>query len=143
MLRQPRALAAGLGLLLLASFVSPFSYLPNPLGLYYLVFGGYRYDPRSPFVDRFATLATPDSTPTLTPQLERLLGLTGLDPLDPERPLAGYRVRAIVTPARDPRRRLPGGARRVPLRGWRGAHLPDPGLPVRRLCRRRHRALST
>jgi len=97
MLRRPRALAAGLALLLLASFVSPFSYLPNPVGLYYLVFGGYRYDPRSPFVNRFATLATPDPTPTLTPQLERLLGLTGLDPLDPEQPLVGYRVRAIVT----------------------------------------------
>jgi len=68
-----------------------------PLGLYHLVFGGYRYDPHSPFVNRFATLRAPDPTPTLTPKLERLIGLTGLDPLDPERPLVGYRVRAIIT----------------------------------------------
>ncbi len=96
-MRRPWVMALGSVLLLLVSFVSPFSYLPNPLGLYHLVSGGYRYDPHSPLVNRFATLATPDPTPTLTPKLQRLIGLTGLDPLDPERPLVGYRVREIVT----------------------------------------------
>ncbi len=97
MMRRPRAAMLGLVLLALVSFVSPFSYLPNPLGLYHLAFGGYRYDPHSPFVNRFATLATPDPTPTLVPKLDRLLGLTGLDPLDPQQPLVGYRVREVVT----------------------------------------------
>jgi len=84
MVRRPRMLTAGLVLLLiLTSFVSPLSYVPNPLGTYWLIVGGYRYDPHSPFVNRFATLGTPDPTPFLAEKLDRLLGATGLDPLDP------------------------------------------------------------
>lgn len=89
--------AVGLSFIFLTNFVAPFSYLPNPRGIYHLLTGNYRYDPHSPFVNRFATLKTPDPTPALAPKLERLLGLTGLDPLDPQQPLVGYRVREIVT----------------------------------------------
>lgn len=99
-MRRPWAVAVaavGLGYLFLTNFVSPFSYLPNPRGAYHLLVGGYHYDPHSLFVNRFATLKTPDPTPALVPKLERLLGLTGLDPLDPQQPLIGYRVREIVT----------------------------------------------
>lgn len=97
MRKHRRALAAGLLALVLFSFVSPFSYAPNPLGLHYLLRGNYRYDPHSPFVNRFATLGTPDPTSALTAKLDRLLGQTGLDPLDPQQPLVGYRVREITT----------------------------------------------
>lgn len=96
-MRRPWVVVVGLALLALVSFVSPFSYLPNPFGLHYLLVGGYRYDPHSPFVNRFATLMTHDPTPALTTKLDRLLGLTGLDPLDPQQPLVGYQVRAIIT----------------------------------------------
>lgn len=83
-------------LLLLTTFVSPFSYLPNPLGFYYQAVGGYRFDPRSPFVNRFATLGN-DPTPALRARLDALLGQTGLDPLDPAQPLTGYEIRQIIT----------------------------------------------
>lgn len=97
---------ARIGLLLLAltaaGFVSPLSYVPNPVGLYYVISGEYRYNPQSHFVNRFATLGARDPTEKLAPQLDQLLGQTGLDPLDPVQPLAAYRVRQVIN--------RPGGA---------------------------------
>ena len=81
---------------LLVSFVPPFSYLPNPLGAYYLVRGGYRYDPRLPLVNRFATLGA-DPAPLVAGRLERLIGQTGLDPLDPNAPLVSYELQGVTT----------------------------------------------
>jgi len=81
---------------LLISFVPPFSYLPNPLGAYYLVRGGYRYDPRVPLLNGFATLGT-DPTPLVRARLDRLIGQTGLDPLDSNAPLVSYGLQSVTT----------------------------------------------
>lgn len=80
----------GYGLLALSliTFVPPFSYLPNPLGLYWAWNGSYHYDPRLPFVNRFVIAGDPTSV--LRPFLDGLIGQTGLNPLDPARPLARY-----------------------------------------------------
>lgn len=82
--------------LLLVTFVAPFSYLPNPLGLYYLIKGGYRYTPHSIFVNRFATLYR-DPTLAISTKLNQLVGATGLDPLDPNHPLVAYTIEEITT----------------------------------------------
>lgn len=86
--------------LLLISFVQPFSALPNPLGAYYLYQGGYRYDPRQPLVNRFAIVRDGDLIPQVAARLDQLVGQTGLAPLDPRVPLAGYRVRGVVSSTR-------------------------------------------
>jgi hypothetical protein len=86
--------------LLLVSFVQPFSALPNPLGAYYLYTGGYHYDPRQPFVNRFATARDGELIPLVTARLDQLVGQTGLAPLDPRQPLAGYTVRGVVSGTR-------------------------------------------
>ena len=80
----------------LVSFVAPFSYLPNPLGAYYLLSGGYQYDPRLPFFNGFATLG-PDPAPLVIARLDQLIGQTGLDPLDPDHSLVGYLLRGVTT----------------------------------------------
>lgn len=74
--------------LLLVTYVPPLSYLPNPVGLWWALRGGYRYDPRLPFVNRMV-IAT-DPTERLRPLLDGLIGHTGLDPLDPVEPLAAH-----------------------------------------------------
>lgn len=84
------ALAAG-GLLI--SFVPPFSTLPNPAGVYWRIVGGYRYDPRLPFRNTF--LIADDPSQLLRPHLERLIGATGLTPLDPAQPLSGYEFLSV------------------------------------------------
>jgi Tol biopolymer transport system component len=86
----------GCTILLLITFVAPFSYLPNPLGLYYLINGGYRYNPYSIFVNRFATRYS-DPTESISTKLNKLLGATGLDPLDATYPLVAYTIEEITT----------------------------------------------
>lgn len=86
--------------LLLVSFVAPYSALPNPLGAYYLLAGGYRYDPHSPFVNRFATLWDGDPSALVSARLDLLIGQTGLAPLDPRQPLESYRVREVLSGGR-------------------------------------------
>src|SRR6266511_3591709 len=81
--------------LLLISFVAPFSYLPNPLGLAYMLAGSYSYQPGVPLVNGFATLGA-DPAPLLRERLDRLIGQTGLDPLDPVQPLLGYTLRSVT-----------------------------------------------
>jgi len=79
-----------LAAVLLTSFVSPFSMLPNPAGLYWRLAGGYSYDPRLPFKNDFLIMGAPDRQ--LTPYLDRLIGMVGLTPLDPAQPLARYEI---------------------------------------------------
>lgn len=86
----PTLIGATLATLLLISFIMPFSLLPNPVGLYYRVVGGYSYDPRLPFKNGF--LIAGDPAATLQPYLERLIGERGLAPLDPNSPLARYEI---------------------------------------------------
>jgi hypothetical protein len=89
--RRPRRQAVWGGALLflaLTAYLPPFSYLPDPLGLYWGLFGGHRYDPRLPFANRFVT--RDDPTARLRPYLDGLIGQTGLDPLDPIHPLTSY-----------------------------------------------------
>ncbi|MCU0491152.1 MAG: hypothetical protein MUD01_06175 [Chloroflexaceae bacterium] len=93
-------LACMAGLLLLVSFVSPFSSLPNPLGLYYIMRGGYYYDPASSLLNRFAILPDGEVTPPVTARLEQLIGKTGLEPLDPHQPLQSYRVLGVLNGGR-------------------------------------------
>jgi hypothetical protein len=81
--------------LLLVSFVAPFSYLPNPLGLAYMLAGSYTYRPDVPLVNGFATLGA-DPVPLVRERLDRLIGQTGLDPLDPVQPLVGYTLRSVT-----------------------------------------------
>jgi len=78
--------------LLLVSFVAPFSYLPNPLGLAEMLAGSYTYHPGVPLVNGFAMLGA-DPAPLVRERLDRLIGQTGLDPLDPVQPLVGYTPR--------------------------------------------------
>lgn len=87
--RHPRRrMVYGLLALVLITFMPPFSYLPNPAGFIWRLWGGYRYDPRLPYVNRF--VAAGDPTISLAPYLDGLIGQTGLDPLDPNSPLARY-----------------------------------------------------
>ncbi len=95
--RRKRAVVGFIALLVcVTSFVSPLSYLPNPPGVYRLAVGDYDFDPSSPWVNRFATLLSPDPRPLLTRRLDQLIGETGLDPLDPIQPLVSYRVRRLL-----------------------------------------------
>lgn len=92
-----RVVLALLIALLVVSFISPFSYLPNPLGLAYLVLGGYSYDARLPFlVNRFAVFPRGNVEDALRPKLDALLGATGLDPLDPQQPLQTYQIETVT-----------------------------------------------
>lgn len=86
----PTLIGAVLAALLLTSFIAPFSLLPNPLGLIYRVAGGYSYDPRLPFKNSF--LIAGDPAATLRPYLDRLIGLHGLAPLDPNSELERYEI---------------------------------------------------
>lgn len=80
----------GLGLLVLflITFVPPFSYVPDPLGIVLSVTGGYTDDLRVPLANRF--LIAGDPRQALRPTLNALIGHTGLDPLDAQSPLARY-----------------------------------------------------
>lgn len=86
--RPYRRVSYGLLALLLLTFMPPFSYLPNPAGLVWRLWGSYSYDPRLPYVNRF--VAAGDPTAILSPYLDGLIGQTGLDPLDPASPLSRY-----------------------------------------------------
>ncbi len=86
----PTLIGAALATLLLVSFVAPFSLLPNPVGLYYRLVGGYSYDPRLPFKNSFVIAGDPAAT--LRPYLDQLIGERGLAPLDPNSPLARYEI---------------------------------------------------
>jgi len=83
-----RLVGAGVLALFLITFVPPFSYAPDPLGMVLSVTGGYRYDPRLPLVNRF--LVATDPTEALRPDLDAMVGRTGPEPLDPASPLARY-----------------------------------------------------
>lgn len=63
--RTARALVVA-ATLLLVSCVTPFSALPNPLGAYYLLVGGYTYHPHGLIVNRFATLNDGDPSALVT-----------------------------------------------------------------------------
>ena len=91
-----RRLLVFLAALFLVSFVSPFSYLPNPLGVYYLVAGGYSYDPRMPLLANGFALLRGDVNAALRAKLDGLIGSTGLDPLDPNAPLKSYEIEEIT-----------------------------------------------
>ena len=84
--------------LLLITFVPPFSYLPDPLGIVWAVAGGYVHDPRLPFADRFLVAGFPEDS--LRPWLDGLIGQTGLDPLDPTAPLVRYEPVRVRVPRR-------------------------------------------
>jgi len=81
-------------LLILVTYITPFSFLPNPLGLLWSLNGGYTYDTRLPFVNRFVMLDDP--TRALAGELEGLIGRTGLDPLDPHAPLLNYQFETVT-----------------------------------------------
>ncbi len=85
-------------LLILVTYIPPFSFLPNPLGLLWTLAGGYTYDTRLPFVNPFVMLDDP--TRTLAARLETLIGRTGLDPLDPHAPLIGYAFTTVTLATR-------------------------------------------
>jgi hypothetical protein len=146
--RMPRRALIALALLLV-SFVRPFSDLPNPLGAYWLVAGGYRYDPRTPFVNGFATARDGDLIPLVRARLDQLVGQTGLAPLDPYQPLTSFTVRGVVSGTRSAwsavavELRFADGSTRpvdIPavrarwatltgIDGLAAPHLPIPGLP--------------
>jgi Tol biopolymer transport system component len=84
----------------LITFVTPFSYLPNPIGLYWAWAGDYAYDPRLPFINRFVVAGDPEAQ--LRPFLDGLIGQTGLDPLDPVQPLAHYDFAHVSLPHQYP-----------------------------------------
>lgn len=90
-----RLLGMGLLALFLITFVPPFSYLPDPLGMILSITGGYHYDPRLPLVNRF--LVASDPTTALRPVLDPLLGQTGAEPLNPASPLARYEFVRVET----------------------------------------------
>lgn len=89
-----RLLGAGLLALFLITFVPPFSYAPDPLGIVVAALGGYRYDPRLPLANRFVMAGDP--TEIVQPYLDGLIGATGLDPLDPVRAMTGYEFVKVV-----------------------------------------------
>jgi len=102
-LRRVRTAWARVGfwltLLLVFSYLPPFSYFPNPLGIYWSRVGGYSYDLRLPFWNGFVIAALPDDS--LQQRLDGLIGAVGgLDPLDPTQPLTGYRFFSARLPER-------------------------------------------
>jgi hypothetical protein len=92
-MRRTRLIQAILAVIILGltTFVVPFSYLPNPVGIYYQFMGGYHYDPNSLLQNGFARLGD-NSGPMITSRLGDFIGDTGLDPFDPNMPLRGYRL---------------------------------------------------
>lgn len=80
-------------LLLLLGMVPPLSYLPNPLGLFWIMCDCYSYDPRLPVRNAFVVAGQPEDQ--LRDRLNRLLGQTGLTPLDPAQPLQGYEFTSV------------------------------------------------
>jgi hypothetical protein len=94
--RRLRGIGYALVALLLITFVPPFSYLPDPLGIVWTAVGGYAHDPRLPFADRFLVAGSPVAR--LRPWLDGLIGQTGLDPLDPTAPLARYEPVRVRVP---------------------------------------------
>jgi len=94
--RRQRWLIVAVASLGLATFVPPFSYLPEPVGLLWAWRGGHSYDPRLPFADRFVIAGDP--TAELRPYLDALIDQTGLDPLDPDSPLADYAFVEVYRP---------------------------------------------
>lgn len=93
-LRRRRTGWARLGfwlvLLALFTYLPPFSYVPNPLGIYWARVGGYSYDLRLPFWNGFAVASLP--TENLQRTLDEFIGQRGaLDPFDPVQPITGYR----------------------------------------------------
>lgn len=95
--RAHKALLATVALALV-SFVAPFSYLPNPLGMYYLMRGGYRFQPNTWLMNGFATIGT-NPAPLVAARLDQLIGQTGLDPLDANVPLQSYTLQQVITDA--------------------------------------------
>jgi hypothetical protein len=81
-------IARALVVLLLWVAVPPFSYLPNPMVLTYMLGQNYSYDPRVPFANKM--MISGDPTARLAPKLRGLVGQTGLDPLDPTQPLTDF-----------------------------------------------------
>ncbi|MDQ3704587.1 MAG: hypothetical protein M3437_05070 [Chloroflexota bacterium] len=80
-------------LLLLLGLVPPISYLPSPLGLFWLVCDCYSYDPRLPVRNAFVVAGSPEDQ--LRARLNSLLGATGLSPLHPAQPLRGYEFLSV------------------------------------------------
>ena len=87
-------------ILALFTFVPPFSFVPNPLGMLWSITGGYSYDLRLPFINKFVVLGDP--TERLKPRLDGIIGQTGLDPLDPQHPLRSYELVRVRVPNRAP-----------------------------------------
>lgn len=89
---------SGMGIVLSAmliwSYVPPLTALPNPGGLIWHVMGRYNYDPNLPFKNIFIVIGDP--TAKLRPYMNRLIGQTGLDPLDPVQPLARYAFERVT-----------------------------------------------
>ncbi len=81
---------------LLFSYIPPLTLVPNPLGLFWRVVGGYGYDPNLPFKNLF--VVSGDPTAKLRPHLDRLIGQTGLDPLDPAQPLTDFAFEWVRVP---------------------------------------------
>lgn len=94
--KRRRAIGYALVALGLTAFVPPFSYLPDPISLAWGTVGGYGYDPRLPFANRFIVAGDPAAS--LRPFLDGLIGQTGLDPLDPVQPLARYEFLRVWLP---------------------------------------------
>jgi hypothetical protein len=86
--RRWRWVGTGVVLLAVWTYLPPFSFVPNPLGLLWNLNGGYTYWPDLPFANRFVIADDPPHV--FAVGLEPLIGQTGLDPLDPVQPLIGY-----------------------------------------------------
>ncbi len=91
--RRWRWVGAGVVLLAVWTYLPPFSFVPNPLGLVWNLAGGYTYALDLPFANGF--VIANDPTSTLAGGLEPLIGQTGLDPLDPVQPLIGYQFESV------------------------------------------------
>jgi hypothetical protein len=91
--RRWRWVGAAVVLLAVWTYLPPFSFVPNLVGLLWNLGGGYTYWPDLPFGNRF--VIADDPTRPLAGALEPLIGQTGLDPLDPTQPLIGYQFERI------------------------------------------------
>ena len=88
--RWPGVAGGVLAALFVFSFVPPLSVVPNPLGVYWRIAGGYSYDPKLPFRNQFVLAGQPEAQ--LRPHLDALIGQVGLSPLDPVQPLRAYEI---------------------------------------------------
>jgi hypothetical protein len=90
--QNPRLATAGgaLAAVFLVSYIPPLSAIPNPVGVYWRLAGGYSYDPQLPFKNQFLIAGRPEAM--LRPYLDQLIGEVGLSPLDPGQPLASYQI---------------------------------------------------